>query len=64
MARYIQPKPNAASVRADLTIADLEKAISEISETMKGPVGSIERQLLHHDRADLRARLAELKAAG
>lgn len=40
---------------------DIRTAIAEISARLKGPgLSNIERLLLHEDRKDLRARLAQL----
>lgn len=39
----------------------LEDFVAEICRRMKGPLSNLERALLHADRQDMRARLAEIE---
>lgn len=46
----------------NLSIEELERRVLLISEEMKGPLHNTERALLHQDRKDLRAMIAQKKA--
>lgn len=45
---------------ASMSREQIEAALSEISDLMKGPMTDLERALTHGDRLDLRAALAAL----
>jgi hypothetical protein len=57
--KYTRIPPDPARYRY-MSKADIEAAIADISNRMRGPMSNLERALSNADRADLRAALAEI----